>query len=250
MAEAVPLRPGGEDLAQLRREGIRARPSGRTRRRGTRRGRSGRSPARCRAARRRRTRRGCAISPSDSTPAADDDPGRAPPAARRSRARSGCGDHVLAEHQVGPRAVVLGRHAEHRRDPGAGWRGDLGRERALVADDGDELRHAGAQAAALVRLVDRRGTAASACSRSGRTEASGGSCATSVRTSSGCFATSASALTAPPLLAKRSTGPPPSASMIRCRSSAWSSGVDRAGGIGLHAALDCRAGRRSRPCGR
>ena len=35
----------------------------------------------------------------------------------------------------------------------------------------------------------------------------GGSCAMRVRTCSGCSATSASAFTAPPLLAKRSTGP-------------------------------------------
>jgi hypothetical protein len=68
--------------------------------------------------------------------------------------------------------------------------------------------------------------AASACSRSGSAAAAGGSCATSVRTCSGCRATSASALTAPPLLAKTSTGPASSAEINRCRSSAWSSGVD------------------------
>src|SRR5206468_1177113 len=46
-----------------------------------------------------------------------------------------------------------------------------------------------------------------------------------VRTCSGCFATSASAFTAPPLEAKRSIGPAPSAEMMRLRSSACSSGV-------------------------
>src|SRR5216683_4019594 len=51
--------------------------------------------------------------------------------------------------------------------------------------------------------------AASTASRSGSSWEAGGSCATSVRTCSGCLATRASALTAPPLLAKMSTGPPP-----------------------------------------
>ena len=62
-------------------------------------------------------------------------------------------------------------------------------------------------------------------SRSGSSWEAGGSCATRVRTCSGCLATRASALTAPPLLAKMSTGPASSAEMIRCRSSACSSGV-------------------------
>ena len=52
-----------------------------------------------------------------------------------------------------------------------------------------------------------------------------GSCATSVRTCSGCLAARASALTPPPLVAKRSTGPAFSAEISRCRSSACSSGV-------------------------
>ena len=72
-----------------------------------------------------------------------------------------------------------------------------------------------------------------AASRSGRIAASGGSCATRVRTWSGCFATSASAFTAPPLLAKRSTGPASSSAMIRCRSSACWSGVDGLAGSAL-----------------
>jgi hypothetical protein len=55
--------------------------------------------------------------------------------------------------------------------------------------------------------------ARSAASASGSTEMSGGSWATRVVTSSGCAATSASAVTAPPLLANISTGPTPSAPM-------------------------------------
>src|SRR5712692_7057975 len=53
--------------------------------------------------------------------------------------------------------------------------------------------------------------AASTGSRSGSSCAAGGSCATRVRTCSGCLATRASAFTAPPLLAKMSTGPASSA---------------------------------------
>ena len=67
--------------------------------------------------------------------------------------------------------------------------------------------------------------AASTYSLSGSALDAGGSCATSVRTCSGCLATRASALTAPPLLAKMSTGPAPTAPISRCRSSACSSGV-------------------------
>ena len=67
--------------------------------------------------------------------------------------------------------------------------------------------------------------AASTGSRSGTSGEAGGSCATSVRTCSGCWATSTRALTAPPLLAKMSTGPASSASISRCRSSACWSGV-------------------------
>jgi hypothetical protein len=54
---------------------------------------------------------------------------------------------------------------------------------------------------------------------------SGGSCATSVATSPGWAATSASAVTAPPLLANMSTAPAPSASISACTSLAWSVGV-------------------------
>ena len=135
-------------------------------------------------------------------------------------------DDVLREQHVGPVAVVLGRHAEHR---GIGRRlaREVVGERAAVAGDGDEVRHPGTEAAAPGMSSRIARTAALAFSLSGSIEASGGSCATRVRTSSGCFATSASAFTAPPLLANRSTGPPTSW-MIRCRSSAcWSGSMGR-----------------------
>ena len=67
--------------------------------------------------------------------------------------------------------------------------------------------------------------AASTASWSGSSWEAGGSCATSVRTCSGCLATRASALTAPPLLAKMSADPTSSAEISRCKSSACSSGV-------------------------
>ena len=70
--------------------------------------------------------------------------------------------------------------------------------------------------------------AARIASRSGSSRETGGSCATRVRTCSGCLATRAGALTAPPLLAKMSTGPASSAVMIRCRSSACSLAAGRA----------------------
>ena len=60
------------------------------------------------------------------------------------------------QQRVGPAAVVLGRQAEHRRI-GRRLGGELGGHRPLVAHDGDELGHAGPEAAALVRLVDRLG---------------------------------------------------------------------------------------------
>ena len=54
--------------------------------------------------------------------------------------------------------------------------------------------------------------------------ASGGSCATTVRTAPGWRAASASAFTAPPLLANTSTGPPQAAAITRLRSPAWTCG--------------------------
>ena len=92
----------------------RARRSGRTRRRGTRRGRSGRSTGSCRAARRPPRRRGWPSRPP-TLAGGEDDPRRG----ASQRVEVGlvvrAGDDVLAEHHVGPRAVVLGRHPEHRR---------------------------------------------------------------------------------------------------------------------------------------
>ena len=66
--------------------------------------------------------------------------------------------------------------------------------------------------------------ARSAAAASGSTGISGGSCATSVTTSPGWAATSASAVTAPPLLANSSTGPAPSASITACTSSGLDGG--------------------------
>ena len=63
---------------------------------------------------------------------------------------------------------------------------------------------------------------------SGSSAAIGGSCATRRRTSSGCAATRNSELTAAPDVAKKSTGPAPSASTRACRSSACCSGVTAA----------------------
>ena len=63
------------------------------------------------------------------------------------------GYDVLPDERVVPGAVVFGRQPE-----GGGIRGGLvsvaGRQRALVAGDGDEFRHRRAEAAALVRLTD------------------------------------------------------------------------------------------------
>ena len=112
----------------------------------------------------------------------EDDPGR-----RRAQGVEvglvvGARDHVLAEQHVGPRAVVLGRHARTSPGPAPGCVDEVGRERALVADDRDEVGHAGAEAAALVGLVDRLGGRQGGLAV-GEDRASGGSCATSVRTS-------------------------------------------------------------------
>ena len=69
--------------------------------------------------------------------------------------------------------------------------------------------------------------ARSAAAASGSTGISGGSCATSVTRRSGWAATSASAVTAPPLLANSSTGPAPSVSIRAwtspaCTAGSWS----------------------------
>jgi hypothetical protein len=66
--------------------------------------------------------------------------------------------------------------------------------------------------------------ARAAASASGSRGMIGGSCATRVAMSPGWAVTSASAVTAPPLLANMSTGPPPIASITACTSSAWTVG--------------------------
>ncbi len=68
---------------------------------------------------------------------------------------------------------------------GPGCAANSGVDRPLVAHDHDEVRHPGAEATALVGLADGLGQPRGPPSRSGRIEASGGSCATSVRTSLG-----------------------------------------------------------------
>ena len=55
----------------------------------------------------------------------DDDPGRRRAQRVEVRLVVGARDDVLAEQRVGPVAVVLGRHPEHRRI-GTGWCGELG----------------------------------------------------------------------------------------------------------------------------
>jgi len=66
----------------------------------------------------------------------------------------GAGHHAVSEHRVSPRTVVFVRHAERRRVRSR-LADDLRCERTAVADDDDEVRHAGAPPAALVGLVDR-----------------------------------------------------------------------------------------------
>ena len=121
---------------------------------------------------------------------------------------------------------------------GAGLVGVLGGDRPLVAHERDELRHARPRTRCAGTCRGRRAQAASAASRSGRIDASGGSCATSVRTSSGCVATRASAFTAPPLLANRSTGPAPSVGDDPMQVVGVLLGRRLAGRIGLRAAFD------------
>jgi hypothetical protein len=133
-------------------------------------------------------------------------------------------DEVRAEHRiVVARAVVLGRQTEVVRI----WSrvAETGGDRPLQAGQHDELRHRGAEAVAPVGLADvhdgcQRLLAIRQHARGGRLLRDKGAhllCAP---------ATSASALTAPPLLAKTSTGPVPIAAISRWRSSACSSGVD------------------------
>jgi hypothetical protein len=85
-----------------------------------------------------------------------DDPCRRGPQGVEVGLVVGAGDQVLAQQRVGARTVVLAGHAEHRR-VGRRLAGDLRAERPLVAGDGDEVRHPGAPAAALVGLLHRAG---------------------------------------------------------------------------------------------
>jgi hypothetical protein len=64
------------------------------------------------------------------------------------------GDDRLAEQRIGAVAAVLGRHPEHRRVRSRLLR-PVVRELAGVADEGDEVSHPRAGAAAHVRLVHR-----------------------------------------------------------------------------------------------
>ena len=102
--------------------------------------------------------------------------------------------------------VVLGGQAELRR---VGWRlGEVGvGELARPRGQGDEGRHAGAEPLLVVRRLHGSLGGEGAVGVREAASSSGGSWATRVATSSGCAATRASALTAPPLLANRSTGP-------------------------------------------
>ena len=91
---------------------------------------------------------------------------------------------------------------------GAGWLGVVGRERALCGSRrAMNLAIAGPKPLLQVRRRGRRGSPRAPPRGPAAIGASGGSCATRIRTSSGCAATRASAFTAPPLLAKMSTGP-------------------------------------------
>ena len=144
------------------------------------------------------------------------------------------------------RAVVLRRLPK---PPGidAGARSsEAGRHRALVAHERHELRPCpGPGAAVPGRSRAGRGDGGERLLAVGqRPAAAGGSWATSVRTCSGCWVTSTSAFTAPPLLAKISTGPAPRSAITRCRSSACSSGVDVARAVGPARCARRRAGRR------
>ncbi len=97
-----------------------------------------------------------------------------------------------------------------------------GRERALAADERDEFRHRRAEAAALVRLVDVR---ARGQHRLAVRQFPGGRRLARHERPDLRLATSAAALTAPPLPAKMFAGPASSAPISRHRSSACSSGV-------------------------
>lgn len=145
-----PRGPGGASPRMPR-----ARRSDRTRRPGIRRGRSGRRPPRCPAARPQRARHGAQLAIRFG-PAGDDDTRRCGADRLEVVPVVGARLHVLAQQWVVARSVVLGRQAEHRRIRG-GLIGPVIGERALVHDERDEARHAGAEAITKVRLVDGPG---------------------------------------------------------------------------------------------
>jgi len=91
-------------------------------------------------------------------PGVHDDAGRHRPLRVEIGLIVGARHHVLPEQRVVARAVVLARQPEHGR-VGGGLVSEARRNRTLVADDRDELRHPGSQPTAHVRLVDipRRG---------------------------------------------------------------------------------------------
>ena len=88
------------------------------------------------------------------------------------------------EQRVGPRAVVLGRQPEHGR-VGAGWSAKSAGIGALVADERDELRHRRRRSRCAGRSRGRRGWRPAPARGLAAPGRSGGSCATSVRTSFG-----------------------------------------------------------------
>jgi hypothetical protein len=83
-----------------------------------------------------------------------DDPGRGAPERIEVGLVVRAGDDVLGEQHVVPRAVVMGRHAEHRRVR-AGLLLDVVGERSAMPGDGHEMRHASPGPVALVGGGDR-----------------------------------------------------------------------------------------------
>jgi hypothetical protein len=84
---------------------------------------------------------------------ADDDAGRRRPERVEVVLVARAGRHVLPDERVGARAVVLSWQPE-RGGVGIWPVRVVGRDRTLLADDRDELRHRRAEAAALVGLLD------------------------------------------------------------------------------------------------
>ena len=185
------------------------RRSGRTRRRGSQRGGWGRSPARCQPLG-DRVRRAVRQLASGLGARGDDDAGR--------RGAQGVEVGLVARCTRSCSGPAAGRCASRRRRsaartwPGRARAGRPNRPgRAPGWTSAMNFAMPAPKPAAHVRVVDvaRGGEGGLAV---GQLRGSGGSWATSVRTCCGWRSTSASALTAPPLLANRSTGPASSAS--------------------------------------